>query len=152
MRAPAHADDITVLRSVERHAELESEVLDEYRRVAARPSTPESVRYLVQLILEDEERHHRLFAELANALRSVIWEVPVEPAMPATGPQRNTELHDATRRLLEFEREDARELRALRTRLRHTNLPPMYELAVNMMLHDTDKHIDMLRFVADRTR
>lgn len=150
MHEPDHFDEVTVLQLLERHGGAEGEALDAYERLVARPGIDEEVRYLVQMILEDEARHHRMFEEMANTLRSVLWEVPMEPRLPAAERRHDPELLAATERILAFERKDAKELRALRRRLRRASLPSVHLLAVEMMLHDTAKHIDMLRYVKER--
>ena len=44
-----------------RHAEEEEVLLERYEHVA-RESTSPATRYLVELIIEDERRHHRVLA------------------------------------------------------------------------------------------
>ncbi|MBO0732447.1 MAG: hypothetical protein J2P57_24510, partial [Acidimicrobiaceae bacterium] len=61
-------------------------------------------------------------------------------------------LREETERLLAFEKEDARELRRLRKELSRNNGYPLFPLIVNLMLHDTAKHIDILRFIRSRVR
>ena len=59
-------------------------------------------------------------------------------------------------RLLAFEKEDMKELRRLRKELQwsHGNPhgDPLLPLLVDLMLHDTAKHIDILKFIRARTR
>jgi rubrerythrin len=50
------------------HEAIEGEMLVEYRDVAA-ASPSEAFRYLSDLIIEDEIRHHRIFRDLAAALK-----------------------------------------------------------------------------------
>ena len=50
-----------------RHGAEEGELLATYEQLAAE-APDASVRYLIGLILDDEHRHHRLLAELANAI------------------------------------------------------------------------------------
>jgi hypothetical protein len=59
-------------------------LLASYRQVAEESAAGDAVGYLVRLILEDKERHHRVFAETANKLKSVVWEMDVEPQVPAS--------------------------------------------------------------------
>ena len=108
------------------------------------------MQYLVRMILEDEERHHRVFAEMANALRSFVEEVPVEPSVPAMAPRPDAALLEQTRRLLAFEKEDAKELRRLRKALKGSPKSMMHPLLVELMLHDTKKHIAILEHITSR--
>ena len=61
-------------------------------------------------------------------------------------------LRNETERLLAFEKEDAKELRRLRKELRRSQGYPLLPLLVNLMLHDTAKHIDILRFIRSNAR
>src|SRR5665213_770921 len=61
---PMSPFDATILEHLAEHLVGEAEFLAEYRRLAESPDPP--VRYLAQLIRADEERHHRVLAELAN--------------------------------------------------------------------------------------
>lgn len=147
MRLPDRDFDYEILDLLESHGEREGEALESYRRVAEESSTGEAVGYLVRLILDDEERHHRLFTEMANRIRSFVWEVDVEPKIPALPPRSNPKLLAETRRLLEFETEDAKQLRQLRRALRHSPSSWLHPLLVDIMLHDTAKHIAILKHI-----
>ena len=48
-----------VFRHLNDHVTSEAEFISAYKELAAASSTPEAVRYLISLVLEDEERHHR---------------------------------------------------------------------------------------------
>jgi hypothetical protein len=51
------------------HVEGERGLLEEYRS-AAQTCTSKVLRYLVNLLIEDEIRHHRIFKELAESLKN----------------------------------------------------------------------------------
>ena len=51
------------------HVDNERELIAEYRELAESTSVP-GFRYLAELILADEERHHQLFADLAETIRA----------------------------------------------------------------------------------
>ncbi len=136
----------------ERHGAMEGEILESYREVAERSSAGEAVQFLVGLILEDEHRHHEVFAKMANAIRSILWEVPVEPRMPAMGTRPDPELLAETKRLLAFEREDAKQLRALRKDVKRSSQHSLDPLMIELMLHDTAKHIAILKYIKAHLR
>ena len=146
-RLPDRDFEITVLRMLERHAEAEGEVLDSYRQIAERSSAGDAIQYLVQLILDDERRHHDVFVQMANRTRSFMWEVPVEPSLPAMPKRSDPELLRETERLLAFEKRDTKELRDLRKTLRHGSKASLDPLMVELMLHDTAKHIAILEYI-----
>jgi len=146
-REPDRDVEVSVLGQFERHGEMEGAILESYRDVAARSSAGEGIRYLVQLILEDEERHHDLFTKMANEIRSILWEVPVEPRLPGIKTVSDPELRAETERLLAFEKRDEKELRALRKTLRSSESYSLDPLMVELMLHDTRKHIAILEYI-----
>jgi hypothetical protein len=139
--------EMTVLQLLESHGDAEGAILESYRKVAERTSAGEAVGYLVRLILDDERRHHQVFAEMANAIRSFVWEVPVEPSLPTMPTRSDPELLAETKRLLAFEKRDAKELRKLRKTLRKGPPSSLDPLMVELMLHDTAKHIAILEHI-----
>ena len=67
------------------HQERERGLLERYQE-AADASGSSSFRYLVSLILEDEVRHHRLFADLAESLRTDVELRPQDARIPRLDP------------------------------------------------------------------
>jgi len=153
-------DERQIVAALGAHAAEENALLERYRRFATEASSP-AVRYLVQLIVDDEERHHRVLAELANA---VAWEggdngpteaVPdLGPTEPAGGrrPQGDGGLAEETKALLAAEVRDRRQLRRLHRQLEPYQDTTLWELLVELMELDTQKHIHILRFVAGHCR
>jgi hypothetical protein len=139
-----------VLDLLESHARRERAAIEFYRRVAGESPGRGAVRYLIELILEEEERHHRVFEEMANDIQSFVWEVDVDPKLPTMPSGPNPELLAATRRLLQFEREDAKQLRQLRKLLQRSPKSWLHPLLVDLMVHDTAKHIAILKHVRNR--
>ncbi|MDA8046012.1 MAG: hypothetical protein M0Z30_12375 [Actinomycetota bacterium] len=141
--------DNALLEMVRSHGEREGAALAAYQHLAEE-SGDESQRYLVRLIMEDEARHHRQISEMLNELRSFVWDLDIQPRMPSSAVGGEAAVREETKRLLAFEKDDARELRRLRKELRRTEGYPLFPLLVDLMLHDTAKHIDILRFVRAR--
>jgi len=95
-----------LLSQFSEHVEGEGGLLREYADLASR--SPEDVRYLINMILEDETRHHRLFQEMLNRVRSDVDFRDYDPKVPylQNKPAHRADLLEATERFLEFERED----------------------------------------------
>jgi hypothetical protein len=129
------------------HVENERGLLESYR-AAAEASPSMALRYLVNLLIEDEVRHHRLFAQLADSLKTESLLGGEEPSVPPMDFTRAD--HDAvaalTDQLLKSERQDARELKRLRRKLRSVRHTTLWDLLVDLMERDTQKHIAILRF------
>lgn len=135
------------------HLNNEIELLQAYRAAAAESGSA-AFGYLVDIIMDDEMRHHRVFEELANALRSDVEMRPVEPAVPDLAgfgalPDKVVEL---TEQLLAREEQDAAELRHLRRQLRDVRDTTLWQVLVTMMELDTEKHAELLRFVRKHAR
>ena len=105
--------------------------------------------YLVDLIVEDEERHHRMFEELVNRIRSDIDWRDYEPQVPyvACPSAIRPELIEATDRMLSLERNDEKALTRLRKELRPVRNTTLFSLMVELMELDTKKHIAILEFI-----
>lgn len=135
------------------HEAAESAMLIEYRDAAA-TSTSSAFRYLSGLILEDEIRHHKVFRDLAAALKNDVEldpQAPVIPHIGAWGSDAATVLA-ITETLLEREREDAKELKALTSELKSLKKESLWPLLVKLMEIDTAKHIEILKFVRRHAR
>jgi rubrerythrin len=135
------------------HLGNELDLLTAYKNAAVESKSP-AFQYLVGLIIEDEMRHHQLFEELANSLRSDVEMRPVQPSVPDMGgfgelPDKVVELTDA---LLAREEEDASRLRRLARELRDVRDTTLWYLLVKVMELDTEKHAEILRFVRKHAR
>jgi hypothetical protein len=128
------------------HGEREGAALAAYQRLAD-DSSDEGLQYLIRLILQDEQRHHRVIAEMLNQLQSFVWEVDVADSVPGAVRGSDAGLREETTRLLALEREDAKELRRLRKALQQEPSSSLLPLLASLMLHDTAKHIEILEFI-----
>lgn len=146
------ATDRALYAHLTNHVATERGLLEEYSDIADRTES-RAFRYLVNLLIEDEIRHHRIFAELAESLETIALMKANEPVVPFIDFVRadRDAVVEATERLLEHEREDARELKRLQNELRDTKDDSLNGLLVELMQRDTQKHIAILRFVQKRT-
>ena len=147
------ATDRALHAHLTKHIETERGLLEEYSDIAAGTES-KAFRYLVNLLIEDEIRHHRIFADLAESVETIALMKAKEPAVPFIDfvPADRNAVLEATERLLEHEIEDARDLKRLRRELRNTKDESLKGLLVELMQRDTEKHIAILRFVRMRTR
>lgn len=129
-----------------RHGREEGKVLAEYEQLVA-GADDGAVRFLGELIVDDERRHHAFLAQIANSLAWETEKVPGVEAAPALPLHLDDALVAATRRLRRVEDDDRRELRSLRKRLRPFADTTMWSLLVDLMLLDTEKHATILRFL-----
>lgn len=135
------------------HLGNEGEIVSEYDALA-RDTTLPAFSYLAGWILEDERRHHRVFADLARSIRAMAElgdpNGPI-PTLHGLSAERERILA-TTEKFLRVEREDARELRRLRRRLRHVEKTSLLPFVVRLMQDDTRKHIRILKFLRAKVR
>jgi hypothetical protein len=74
------------------------------------------------------------------------------PSVPDAFASRDEALVAETQALLDAERADSRELKRLQRRLEPFGDATMWPLIVDLMLLDTQKHIEILRFIAWHAR
>lgn len=133
-----------------KHGSSEGAVLAEYERVSSSATDP-AARYLINFILDDERRHHRMLVEMATAM---AWDTlgSIETTVPPFGWHLDEELIAATRALRKYEDVDHRELKALKKRLRPFEETTLWGLMVQLMMLDTEKHATILKFLERHAR
>lgn len=134
-----------VVHEFRSHVREESGFLESYEALVSESEDP-SVRFLLELIIGDEHRHHDLFTSMADA--SVGEGAFPEP--PALSPELARRLLEPTERFLEAEREESKKLAALRKDLKPAGEGTLWPLIVELMEIDTSKHIRILEFLRDR--
>jgi len=138
---------VAVTHAFASHVRDESYVLEEYDRLAGTTADP-GTRFLLQMIVADERRHHELFQRLGDDARHGAHELVPDPPDPPPGEV--PELLEHTRRFLELEREDAASLKTLLRQLRPVADETMWRLLVELMQLDTEKHLRILGYLEDR--
>lgn len=136
---------------LESHLGAELGLLEEYERLSA--EGPESLSYVLNLILADERHHHQLFADLARTLKVEAEFLPEKTPVPGLDVWSESErVLEVTNRLLALEKADAKELKRLAKNLKDVRETTLWGLLVDIVRMDTDKHILMLEFVRERAR
>jgi hypothetical protein len=135
-------------KHLKEHAETERAMLDKYADVAERTDS-EAFRYLVKLLIDDEIRHHNLFRDLADSLAIEAMMQPGKPEIPIMDFRRadRAAVLEGAKELLENEERDRGELKQLERELRDVKDTSLWELLVELMQRDTEKHIAILKFV-----
>jgi len=142
-----------IVEALKRHGREEAEVIERYNRLEGGTHAP-AVQYLVQLIVEDERRHHRILKELANTIawNVLAWSpgtrVP-EKVVPVLSKidRDDRSFWAETKGLLKHERDDRARLRALRRQLRKHYSEDLWLMLLDLLIIDTTKHIKILQFL-----
>ena len=135
-----------LLTHLNQHMEQEGALLAKYRDLAGQCDA-DYFQYCVELIVEDEMRHHRLFSELANAIRGAVERTDGLAVPTVRNASNPDELLAATKELLERERADEKELKRLSKNLRDLRGTSVWPVLVEVMERDTEKHQSILRFL-----
>jgi hypothetical protein len=114
-------------------------------------STDEGIRYLGRLIVEDEERHHDLITEMIGRIETWLHGGESSEATPSLTPRVDPDLLAETHMLIALEHDDAKELRLLKKELRYAPATSLLPILVELMLADTARHIEILRFIRNYT-
>ena len=128
-----------------RHLDEENQLIDDYEKLAAEAGG--HVAYLLRLIIEDEHRHHRLFQAWCNtAFRRRV------PAGRAAGPSPGSAVEpDEAGAVADFfltvERADRKDVARLREQIRDQRDLTLWDVLLEVMDLDTQKHIAMLQFL-----
>ncbi len=106
----------------------------------------EAVRYLVGIIADDEQRHHDFLREMLHHEQACVSLRSEAPQVPwRRRPSNATGLRSAVKTLRQIERRDLRELRSLKRRLLRERDHSLLPLLCDLMVHDTKKHLRILR-------
>ena len=149
----ASAAATEVVKALDRHGREEGEILARYERFVEDADSPVA-QYLVRLIVDEERRHHRMLEELAN---TIAWgylgdeDQPTVPHVPLHADY-NREFRAETRALLHHELVDRKQLRHLERKVRRFGDVPMWQLLIELLRRDTEKHISILRFIQNDNR
>jgi hypothetical protein len=131
------------------HVREEAQFLHAYRELAD-GIADEGVRLLIELIVDDEERHHALMARIAAAARGDLGEDAL--SAPDLSADELDRLLPPTEQFLEAEREDRRRLQELARTLRPLQDENLWPLLVELMEMDTRKHVRILEYLRHHMR
>ena len=153
MKQPNERD---LLADLADHGDREIEALRAYRSLLDDVEDP-AVRYLVEVVLDDERRHHRFIADMIEAIRQDVDFQDIdfddgEPALPLVQryPAQSTVgqvLRMHVEGLLEVEEADRDSLRQAMRDLAARGENSLLTVLVRLMLVDTEKHIAILNYI-----
>jgi rubrerythrin len=131
----------------EAHEAKEEESLELYKKVSREVSSP-ATRFILQLIISDEERHRAVIHAMLATLRgSLLWTKPrgsLEGAADDTAMRAR--LLDATEEFIRLEKEGIKDYKRLAeesTGYYHG----LFKLLLDSMLRDSEKHIQLLEYL-----
>jgi bacterioferritin (cytochrome b1) len=141
-----------LMNEFEAHEAKEEKTLDEYRDLVVKSKSP-VVRFLLQMILSDEEKHRAVTNAMAATLRgSLTWTKPensIDDVVEVSN--NNAHLLALTEEFIELEKTGIKEYRKLMN-ASEGYYHGLFTLLLQSMVRDSEKHIDLLEFLQKRLK
>ena len=136
-----------LMNEFQSHVTHEERWLSSYREVAKETSDPQ-IRFLLGLIVADEERHHELTARMISKLKDELaWTRSTEITRSAgESGRKSRRLLSSVESFLDAEREAIKEYGRLKKESQglYRNV---FALLYTTMIHDSQKHMEILNFL-----
>ncbi len=136
------------------HERHEQEFLDEYREIVDRHDNP-LVKFLLQLIMSDEEKHHDMVRTITSALQADLTGIKGGgadiPKLGAISEEKKDDLLRLTADFIKAEKQTIDDYKALMKKSRgfHRGL---LVLLIRTIIHDSEKHVLILDFIDEKLR
>lgn len=141
-----------LLNEFEAHEAKEEKSVDEYRRALDAMRDPAS-RFIMQMIISDEEKHRAVIHAMAATLKgSLNW---TRPAASLEGSVDDTEMKEklgaVTAEFIDVEKAG---IKAYKQLLKESSgyYHGLFTTLIETMIRDSEKHIDMLEFLSRRLK
>ena len=141
-----------LLNEFEAHEAKEEKSLEQYRKLLSGMPNPVT-RFLLQLIISDEERHRAVIHAMIATLRgSLTWTKP-EGSLegPADLAEANGQLRVTTDAFIELEKEGIRECKML-VKDSSGYYHGVFKILLDSMIRDSEKHIELLEFLKEHLK
>jgi rubrerythrin len=142
-----------LLNEFEAHEAKEEKSLEQYRKLLGRMPNPVT-RFLLQLIISDEERHRAVIHAMTATLRgSLTWTKPEGSfeAVTADLAETNGQLRVSTDAFIELEKEGIRECKTL-VKESSGYYHGVFKILLDSMIRDSEKHIELLEFLKENLK
>ena len=139
--------------SFKAHERDEQRFLEEYRDIVERHENP-LMRFLLQMIMSDEEKHHALVHSIAETLNADLVGLRSDERLPKLGgisAEEKETLQKLTAEFIQTEKEGIRQYKALLKPSRN-HYRGLLVLLIETIIHDSEKHLMILRFIDEKLR
>jgi rubrerythrin len=141
-----------LLNEFEAHEAKEEKSLEQYRKLLGRMPNPVT-RFLLQLIISDEEKHRAVIHSMIATLKgSLTWTKP-EGSLEGTAGRAETrdQLRVSTDAFIELEKEGIRECKTL-VKESSGYYHGVFKILLDSMIRDSEKHIELLEFLKENLK
>jgi rubrerythrin len=148
MRTPEGISPIErLLNEFEAHEAKEENSIETYKKTLGAAANP-MTRFLLQLIVSDEEKHRAVIHSMAATLKgSLNWSKP-SGSLEGSGDLAgmNGKLREATAEFIRIEKEGIKEYKTL---LEESSgyYHGLFKVLIDSMIRDSEKHVELLEFL-----
>lgn len=143
-----------LLNEFESHEAKEESSLDVYKKALGETGNPVT-RFLLQLIVSDEEKHRAVIHAMAATLKgSLTWTKPAGSLEGGAGGEPagvNARLRAATDELIRIEKEGIKDYKAL-VEQSSGYYHGLFKILLDSMVRDSEKHVELLEFVKEQVK
>jgi rubrerythrin len=136
-----------LLGEFENHDVKEGDFIRAYKDIAEK-TKDSSIKFLLQMIISDEEKHHAVIRAMASSLRgSLNWSQPTDAlsSLKEVGAERK-ELLKLTAEFIKHEKQGIKETKKL-VKASKGYYRGLFPLLLQTMIHDSQKHVAVLEFL-----
>jgi hypothetical protein len=141
-----------LLNEFEAHEAREEKSVEEYRKALGGMRDP-ATRFIMQMIVSDEEKHRAVTHAMAATLKgSLNWSKPAASLEGAVDEAEiNRKLSAVTEEFIELEKAGVTEYKLL---LKESSgyYHGLFKILIDTMIRDSEKHIAMLEFLSRRLK
>jgi bacterioferritin (cytochrome b1) len=141
-----------LLNEFEAHERDEEKSVEEYRKAFAGVKDP-AIRFIMQMIISDEEKHRAVMHAMASTLKgSLNWS---QPAVSLDGVADETEIKNkltaVTEKFIDVEKTGIRGYKKL---LKGSSgyYQGLFQVLIEAMIRDSEKHVEMLEYLSRRLK
>lgn len=140
-----------LLNAFEAHESQEEKTLEYYRSLIDRMPNP-ATRFLMQLIISDEEKHRAVIHAMVATLRgSLTWTKPVGILEGSNFAGANGTLCEKTEEFIRLEKEGITEYKAL-AKESSGYYHGLFKILLDSMIRDSEKHVELLKFLKETAK
>jgi rubrerythrin len=145
--SPEYSSVEGLMNEFQLHASHEERWLSSYKEIAKESSDP-LIRFLLDLIVADEERHHELTSRMIAKLRDELAWTRAQAAQrrPGASGEKRRRLLRSVEDFLDAERKGIKEYERLKKMSKGLHRD-VFALLYATMIHDSHKHMGILEFL-----